>query len=141
VRRLRAAQERPRPRSDLWQSAERLGVRCAIDVSDGLVQDLGHIATASRKHIRIEAARVPVSAALRAAFPERAQSMALAGGEDYELVLIASRPVMDALAAAHPDAVSEIGSVVAGEARVAVVDESGSEIAVDRGGWDHFGAA
>ena len=58
----------------------------AIDVSDGLAADVGHVLRASRAGASIEAARLPLSAALLAAFgPERATDLALAGGDDYEL--------------------------------------------------------
>ena len=58
----------------------------AIDVSDGLSADLGHVLRASGAGASIEAARLPLSAALLAAFGrERATDLALAGGDDYEL--------------------------------------------------------
>jgi thiamine-monophosphate kinase len=148
--RLRAAHERPEPRVALGKAAVDAGVRCAIDVSDGLAQDLGHVATASEVSIRIEASRVPVSAELRATFPADALLLALAGGEDYELVLVAPRQVMDALIAKQAAAMllggeytplKEIGAVIETvNPCVAVVDETGREIEVGPGGWDHFGS-
>ena len=58
----------------------------AIDVSDGLAADLGHVLRASGAGASVEAARLPLSAALLAAFGrERATDLALAGGDDYEL--------------------------------------------------------
>ena len=58
----------------------------AIDVSDGLAADLGHVLRTSGAGASIEATRLPLSAALLAAFgPERATDLALAGGDDYEL--------------------------------------------------------
>jgi len=138
---LRAAHERPQPRIALGQAAVRAGVRCAIDVSDGLVQDLGHVARASGVGIRVDANRVPTSAALRGAFPSQALGFALSGGEDYELVLIASRPVIESLIGAVDTPLTEIGEVVQyDEPRVAVADETGREIPLARGGWDHFAA-
>ena len=53
---LRGAQNRPQPQVALGQAAVRAGLRCGMDVSDGLIQDLGHIATASGVAIRVEAA-------------------------------------------------------------------------------------
>jgi len=136
---LRVAHERPQPRVALGLAAVRAGVRCAIDVSDGLVQDLGHVAQASGVGIRVDANRVPTSAALRDAFPSQALGLALSGGEDYELVLIASRPVIDSLLGATGTPLTEIGEVVHYDTpRVAVVDETGREIPLAQAGWDHF---
>jgi thiamine-monophosphate kinase len=136
---LREAHERPRPRVECGRTAVRAGVRCAIDISDGLVQDLGHVARASNAGIRVEAVRVPISKALRELFPGRAAGFALTGGEDYQLALVAPRPVIDAVLAAGECALTEIGEVVNyEEPRVAVVDETGREVPIGQGGWDHL---
>ena len=138
---LREAHERPQPRVESGMAAVRAGIRCAIDVSDGLVQDLGHVMRASGTGIRLEAARIPTSEALREVFPARALGFGLSGGEDYELVLVGQAAAMERLMATSPVAITEIGEVVHyEEPRVAVVDESGREIPLKRGGWDHFGA-
>ena len=138
-RRLRDAQQRPRPRISLGRQAVRAGLRCAIDVSDGLVQDLRHVATASRAGIRVEANRVPTSDALRAVFPGEAAGLALSGGEDYELVLIGPRPAVEGLIDASETPLTEIGEVYAAdEPHVAVIDEAGREVPLPRAGWDHL---
>jgi thiamine-monophosphate kinase len=147
--RLREAQERPQPRVTLGKEAVRAGVRCGMDVSDGLVQDLGHIAAASGVSIRIEAARVPTSAPLRQTFLSQAIGFALSGGEDYELLLVAPRPVIESLMPRSGSNLRQrdkdgppitiIGEVVDNDgARVSVVDEAGREIPLPRGGWDHL---
>jgi len=140
ARALRMAHQRPQPRVELGRLAIETGVRCAIDVSDGLMQDLGHIARASGTGIRIDASRVPASAALQEVFPGRAMGLALSGGEDYELILVGPREVIEAVIAQSKEVpVTEIGEVVHYDTpRVAVVDESGREIPPGDGGWDHF---
>ncbi|HWO73176.1 MAG TPA: thiamine-phosphate kinase [Dehalococcoidia bacterium] len=141
-RRLREAQQRPRPRVSLGREAVRAGIRCAIDVSDGLVQDLRHVATASRVGIRVEANRLPISDALRAAFPAEAAGLAISGGEDYELVLIAPRPAVEALIDSSETPLTAIGEVYAAdEPHVAVIDETGREVPLARAGWDHLAPA
>lgn len=134
---LRRAHERPQPRVALGRRAVQAGLRCGIDVSDGLLQDLGHIATASGVSVRVEAERLPISPALREVFPEQALELALGGGEDYELVLIGPAGLVRACAG---DAeLTVIGEVIAAEAPgVQVVDASGREIELKRRGWDHF---
>ncbi|MCX0053597.1 thiamine-phosphate kinase, partial [Escherichia coli] len=76
-------QRRPEPRVALGLLAAR-HASAALDVSDGLAQDLGHLCTASGVGAELEVERLPLSAAVRKALgPEGA----LAGGEDYELLL------------------------------------------------------
>ena len=139
-RRLKQRHERPTPRIALAEYAVRHGVRCAIDVSDGLVQDLGHIATASGVAIRVEVLRMPLSDDLCEVYPGRAAGFALRGGEDYELILIGPRVAIEGLVGATDTPIMLIGEVVSDETvHVRVVDESGREIPLGSGGWDHFG--
>lgn len=141
-RHLREVYERPQPRLALGRAAVRLGVRCAIDVSDGLVQDAGHIATASGVGIRIEVSRLPVSEALRQVYPAEATRLVLTGGGDYELILVGPKAVLDLLARRSDVPLTQIGEVVgADEPGVTVIDADGNELAVASGGWDHFRGA
>ena len=111
----------------------------AMDVSDGLVQELGHIARASRVAMVIRAAAVPLSAAAQR-FPERLAQM-LAGGDDYELVLTVppaqQQRLIDAAAiAALP--LTLIGECVEGEPQVLVLDHEDRPIEIASTGWSHF---
>lgn len=136
---LKQRYDRPEPRVTIGKLAVDLGLRCAIDISDGLVQDLGHVARASGVALRLDANRVPVSEALTSRFPARALGLALTGGGDYELALIAPPPAMEALLQAQTEvALTVIGEVVAGDPHVAVIDERGQEIPLGSQGWDHF---
>jgi thiamine-monophosphate kinase len=127
----------PRPRVGLAIG----GVASAgMDVSDGLVQDLGHICRASGLGARIEADLVPMSAPARSAGPGWLETR-LSGGDDYELLLAAPRAREAALlaaAAARAIPVTRIGTFHAGSARVAVLREDGTEIALKKSGWSHF---
>ena len=137
--RLREAEQRPQPRIRLGLEAVQAGLRCGIDVSDGLVQDLGHIATASGVGIRVEAVRVPTSEALREVFPAEALGLAISGGGDYELLLMGPRRMVEALIDSSETPLTEIGEVYKiDEPHVGVVDETGREIPLAHGGWDHF---
>ncbi len=111
-------------------------VSAAIDVSDGLVQDLEHLCRASQLGCVVEAARLPLAAeaASASALGASALALALTGGEDYELLFAAAGPV-EGLAA------TRIGTFVRDPA-LYVVDESGAPIALaDSRGFDHFGRA
>lgn len=81
---IAARQLRPEPRLKVGMLA-RGYARAAIDISDGLIQDLGHVAKASGVGIRIDAQNVPTSRTFRDLATNR--DLALTGGEDYELAL------------------------------------------------------
>jgi thiamine-monophosphate kinase len=135
--RLVAAQERPLPRIEAGRRAVAAGVRCGMDISDGLVQDLGHIVEMSQVSARIEAAKVPLSPDLRQVFHEEALDLALTGGEDYQLLLCAPRPLFERLIAEGLD-LTIVGDIAAGPAEVGVVGPDGRVQTYGRGGWDHF---
>jgi thiamine-monophosphate kinase len=134
--RLIEAQERPRPRVDLGRRAAGAGIRCGMDVSDGLLQDAGHIARASGVSIRIDSASVPLSPELHATFPSEALELALTGGEDYELLLCAPSPVLERLIVAGAD-LTIVGEAVEGEPGVVLAGETDERI-YPSAGWDHF---
>jgi len=94
-RRLVARQLRPRPvfRAGAVLARAKLA-RAAIDVSDGLAQDLGHVARASGVSARVEVERVPLARGLgrcAARLGLDPLALALSGGEDYELLFAAPR--------------------------------------------------
>ncbi len=110
----------------------------AIDVSDGLVQDLGHVCRASGCGAVIEAGLVPLSDAARAAGMGWRATI-LTGGDDYELLLAAPSGRAAALeAACAPVPLTRIGRFVAGAAEVRVIDETGQPVPLGRAGWQHF---
>ena len=112
-----------------------------IDVSDGLLQDLGHVCRASGVGAVVEAACVPVAAACRRALGERAPLFAATAGEDYELLFTVSPRRAGALSRIAPRLgcrVTRIGTIVAGRPVVRLVDAGGRAIALPRRGFDHF---
>ncbi|MCD6359736.1 MAG: hypothetical protein J7M38_02655 [Armatimonadetes bacterium] len=142
---LRERFVRPHPRIEAGRAIAASGrAAAAMDISDGLVQDAGHIAERSDVGIVIEADRVPVAAGCA----EVAQDVggdpviwALAGGEDFELLIALDSDQVEALAAA-PE-IAEVGLTVVGAVTegtgVRVLDAGGREMKLPRGGWDHFG--
>ena len=130
---------RPVPHVALAAEAARLGITCAIDVSDGLLQDIGHICEMSGVGARIRASSIALSEELRRAYPDEALELACTGGEDYQLVLVGAA---DRIALLHREngALTVIGEVVAGDRHVALLDDAGLEMPLEAAGWDHLRA-
>lgn len=134
---------RPRPRLALGQALSQSGLATAcLDVSDGLVADLGHIAETSGLAAVLEAGKVPLSEAARSLVAEDLELFprALTGGDDYELcfTLAPERAgELPALSAALDLPLTLVGRIEAGEG-VRVLDRDGAALALGRGGWTHF---
>ncbi|MBI5793341.1 MAG: thiamine-phosphate kinase [Rhodocyclales bacterium] len=128
-----AALQRPQPRVALGLALQGLAT-AAIDVSDGLLADLGHILEASRVAASVQVA-VPSA-------PTLERDAWLSGGDDYELVFTAPparRNVIDALAGRLQLALTRVGTIAAGSAgAIALHDAEGHPLAIQRRGYDHF---
>jgi thiamine-monophosphate kinase len=114
----------------------------ALDVSDGLIADLGHLAAASDVRIVVEAARIPRSAALRALWGDSDTAIARAAtsGDDYQIAFTAPLDAEAKLQQAAHDGLTtltRIGRVEAG-AGVVLMGAQTQEIAVKRPGFTHF---
>ncbi|WP_339673043.1 thiamine-phosphate kinase [Dasania marina] len=113
----------------------------AIDVSDGFIADLGHIAKRSAVGAVVDVSLLPVSAELQAnASAEQALSYALSGGDDYELCFTAAsdkRAQLLELSELIDVAITEVGTIVVGEG-VRCIDEQGREIILSESGYQHF---
>lgn len=133
------AHRRPPARLALGRAAVESGVRCAIDISDGLLQDLGHVARASRVGIEVDVDALPLHpAAVELLDAERALELALRGGEDYELALSAPAATLGALPPAGTT-ITTIGRVVtAHPGEVVALGADGRPLAQPSGGWDQL---
>ncbi len=110
----------------------------AIDLSDGLWQDLGHILDASRAAAEIDADSIPLSAAYRAAIGDDPE-LALGGGEDYELLFCARAGWSEAQLSRRLEvAVHRIGRIVRGAGGIRLVGPHGQGRAPRVAGWDQL---
>ena len=136
----RSRQLRPTPRIALGLLARRFA-SAAIDISDGLAQDAGHLARASRVRAVLELDALPISPELERHAGRAARVWAASGGEDYELLLAvppraASR--FERACARAGERVTWIGGLTRGRG-VAVVDPQRGILPTPPG-FDHFGA-
>jgi len=131
----------PRPRLAIGRKL--IGcAHAAIDISDGLVADLGHVAGQSGFGATVEAARLPLSAATTAALEKDSDLFAavLGGGDDYELLFTAAQEKekeLASLAACEGVKITCIGRIEGADG-VRVLDAQGAEIPVKCTGYRHF---
>ncbi len=139
IRALIERHMRPQPRIDAGRAAVGAGVTCGIDISDGLVQDLGHICAASGLGADITLSRLPLDPALVRVYGDDAPAMAASGGEDYELLLVAPEAIFGALQPRIGMPLTIIGTTRADEReRVRVLDDNGATVTLPSSGWDHL---
>jgi len=132
---LRQRLERPEPRLEEGRALVGIASAC-IDISDGLVADLGHICERSGCAALVEAARVPRSEVMQRYLRESGDwKPLLAGGDDYELCFTVPPEKLGGLEASGV-CCTAIGQIRAGSG-VKVVDESGGEMP-SFPGFDHF---
>jgi thiamine-monophosphate kinase len=131
----------PEPRVAL--GPQLLGIASsALDVSDGLLADLGHIAKISEVRIAVDAAKVPISPATQTLWGQSQETIvrAAASGDDYEIAFTApasARARLEELSRTSGVAIAEIGRVEAGTG-VHLLDDKGKAIPVSRAGFSHF---
>lgn len=132
---------RPEPRALLGHSLLELA-HAAIDISDGLLADLGHIVQASGVGASLDYCRVPLDPELESMrHDQRVREAALAGGDDYELCFTAApdrRQAIEALGRHMNLPLARIGSINK-TMNIQVQGEHGEPIHIGRAGYDHFG--
>jgi thiamine-monophosphate kinase len=131
----------PEPRVELGGRLRGLA-RSAIDVSDGLLADLGHILEASGVGAELAWANLPRAKAIAdCADPALAADCLLAGGDDYELLFTAppsKRAEIEAVGGDLGVPLTRIGVAVPGKPVVTLRDARGKIISASRKGFDHF---
>lgn len=130
----------PTPRVELGIALRGVATS-AIDISDGLLGDLGHILERSKVGAVVEFAALPTHPVVQRYLHEAvARDCLLAGGDDYELCFTAPADRADAVLAAAATAgvaVARIGRITAVPG-LAVLDADGAPLTIERTGYDHF---
>jgi thiamine-monophosphate kinase len=144
--RLLEAHLRPRPRVAEGTMLVRSGIRCGLDLSDGLLGDTSHICERSGVGAVIDLERLPIDQRLRDEFGDQATSLAMAGGEDYELLCAGSAEGIERAANAMAwldTSLTVIGRLVEQPVQgplVRLLDGNGQEVQPTSLSWDHFRA-
>jgi thiamine-monophosphate kinase len=138
-----SAQLDPRPRIAEGLALAAAGVRCAGDVSDGLLVDARRTADASGCAAELWRDALPVDDALRRAHGGDWPTLALGGGEDFELLAGVPRDLLESLLAGWPDTLAPltvVGRLVAGDGLRLLDGEAGAELALPAVASRHFGS-
>lgn len=115
--------------------------KAMIDVSDGLLQDLGHLCKASRVGAVLWESALPLSPAYRALAGRKGSAYAFTGGEDYELLFSLrpkDRPRLQKIAKRLGAPVTRIGKCLPRGQGITVMSSRGKSLSFDAGGYDHF---
>ncbi|KAA1278031.1 MAG: thiamine-phosphate kinase, partial [SAR202 cluster bacterium] len=114
-------------------------IRTAMDISDGLADDLSKLCLASNVSAKIFLNEVPVHSLLKKSFPETYIELALYGGEDYELLFTGNSASVNTAIQQLPEGACIIGEITDNTpGEISLVEENGSERVSIRQGWDHF---
>jgi thiamine-monophosphate kinase len=139
---LRARLDRPTPRVAAGHALAGIASAC-IDVSDGLLADLGHVCRASRVGAALDVDALPASDALRSCFDrDTLRALRSAGGDDYELCFtapMAARLAVESALQACDVPATRIGRITADAGEIALHDAQGAAWSPPRRGYEHFG--
>jgi thiamine-monophosphate kinase len=131
----------PTPRVALGRALAKAGLaHAALDVSDGLAGDLGHILAASNVGATLDADALPAGPVLATQAQALRRRFAAAGGDDYELCFTAAPQQRAAIAAAGAQcgtAVKRVGAIEA-QPGLRFVDGDGQPLPLSLAGFDHF---
>jgi thiamine-monophosphate kinase len=136
---LRQAFARPEPRLNEGRLLVKYGVKAGMDISDGLLSDLGHICKASRVGAVVHLDQLPIRPETQSRFGSNAIELALSGGEDYQLLFTAKSDIVKEVQMNSNYPITVIGEINGSkEPSVRVVDQNGLDYHPFNTGWDHF---
>ena len=131
---------RPQPQVQAGQKLQGIASAC-IDISDGLISDLGHICKASGVSANIDSKRLPIHPEVTRRFPQQALNWALVGGDDYQLCFTVAKSNLDRIDRLIRQ--GELDATMVGKIQPKI--EATFPVMVDKlsaklnGGFDHFG--
>tara|TARA_B100000408_G_scaffold96568_1_gene74534 strand:+ start:1212 stop:2219 length:1008 start_codon:yes stop_codon:yes gene_type:complete len=129
---------RPLPRIEIGLSLARQGIKCAMDISDGLLNDLSKICAASNVSATVSVNDLPIHENLQSCFPNIWDQLAVGGGEDYELLFTIPGNLKDKISQKPDVGFKIIGKITEGSEGVTVIGPTGESKDYSTGGWDHF---
>lgn len=136
---LRQAFLHPYPHIAEGQLLAENGVKAAMDISDGLIADLGHLCKSSLVGAKVFVDSIPIHPAVSEAFGDKALEMALSGGEDYELLFTATSDIIEEIKAKASVPITVIGEIIPDEAGIINIIDSGNKpYKTTVTGWQHF---
>lgn len=128
---------RPRPRVAAGIHLNNSGIRCAMDVSDGLIADLRKLCEESRVSAVVQMEAVPINPDILEIFGDAAQELAVSGGEDYELMFTGEGDLVTQMAVDLSGYI--IGKIVDDEiGKVSILDNEGRQMGFSASGWEHL---
>jgi len=136
---LLTAHRMPTPQVESGRVLVDCDIRTAMDISDGLADDLSKLCLASEVSATIYLNKVPTHSLVKSSFPETYIELALYGGEDYELLFTGNITAVNEAIQLLPEGACIIGEITDSTPGViSLVGEDGSERVATRQGWDHF---
>jgi thiamine-monophosphate kinase len=136
---LKKAFNHPEPRLAEGRLLLKNGVSCAIDISDGLIADLEHVCQTSGVEAEIDTDKLPIRPEVKTPFGDKAIDLALAGGEDYQLLFTAPPSVIETVRKECSYQIAVIGEIKNGTpGQILITEKSGRRALPASAGWDHF---
>ena len=130
----------PQPQIELGIGLRDFANAC-IDISDGLIADLGHICKASGVSAEIDSQQLPIDSELKQQYRGQSFQWATSGGDDYQLcftIAVAKQREFKEWAVARKLAITKIGNIVAMENNQSSVRLDGQTVPLSSGGYNHF---
>ena len=124
---------RPSPKITESEKLIEAGIKCCMDISDGLNNDLSNLSESSKVSLEIDVEEIPVSEELKNSFPTNYINIAINGGEDYELLF-----TFDESKIKLPFKHFVIGKVLEKNAKSIVYKNKGKIFEPQIDSWSHF---